>query len=74
MSNKIEAILPLVKELTEKYTGKASTSVTYEVAQQLMGAALYCINENRSSDSQDPKFEKAFILYVGWDKNQEDTL
>ena len=37
--------MPLVKELSEKYTGKASTSITYEAAQQLMKAVLYCIQE-----------------------------
>ena len=40
-----EELLPLVKELSEKYTGKASTSITYEAAQQLMKAVLYCIQE-----------------------------
>ncbi|MCF2683020.1 DUF6179 domain-containing protein [Faecalicatena contorta] len=40
-----EELLPLVKELSWKYTGKASTSITYEAAQQLMRAVLYCIQE-----------------------------
>ena len=40
-----EELLPLVKELSWKYTGKASTSITYEAAQQLMKAVLYCIQE-----------------------------
>lgn len=38
-------LLQFVKRLSEKYTGKASTSVTYETAQQLMEAVLYCIHE-----------------------------
>ncbi len=41
----IEELLPVVKYLTEKYTSKESTSITYEKAQQLMGAVLYCIEE-----------------------------
>jgi hypothetical protein len=41
-----EELLVLVKELSDIYTGKESTSITYEVAQQLMDAVLYCINEN----------------------------
>lgn len=45
MRFEITELLPIVKELTEKYTSKASTSVSYEAAQQLMGAALYCIEE-----------------------------
>lgn len=40
-----EELLPLVKELSWKYTGKASTSISYEAAQQLMKAVLYCIQE-----------------------------
>lgn len=46
MEYKIEELLVLVKELTELSTGKSSTSITYEAAQQLMGAVLYCIQEN----------------------------
>lgn len=45
MRYKPEELLPLVKELSWKYTGKASTSITYEEAQQLMKAVLYCIQE-----------------------------
>lgn len=41
----MEELLPLVGELAEKYTGKESTSITYEKARQLMGAVLYCLRE-----------------------------
>ncbi len=41
----MEELLPVVKRLTEKFTGKESTSVTYETAERLMGAVIYCINE-----------------------------
>ncbi len=41
----MEELLPLVGELAEKYTGKESTSITYEKARQLMRAVLYCIRE-----------------------------
>ncbi len=41
----MEELLPLIGELAEKYTGKESTSITYEKARQLMGAILYCIRE-----------------------------
>lgn len=41
----IEELIPIVAELTEKYTSKESTSVTYDTARQLMGAVLYCIME-----------------------------
>lgn len=45
--NKIdmEELIPIVAELTEKYTSKESTSITYDIAKQLMNAVIYCINE-----------------------------
>lgn len=46
MEYNIEELLQLVKELTDSYTSKESTSITYEAAQQIMGAVLYCIHEN----------------------------
>lgn len=39
-------IFTLLKELTDIYTSKESTSISYETAQQLMEAIYYCINEN----------------------------
>ncbi|MDD2971454.1 MAG: DUF6179 domain-containing protein [Lachnospiraceae bacterium] len=41
----MEELLPLVGHLTAKYTSNESTSVTYETAQRLMEAVLYCIRE-----------------------------
>lgn len=40
-----EELLPIVAKLAGKLTGGESTSITYEKAQQLMEAVLYCINE-----------------------------
>lgn len=45
MDYTMEELLPVVGKLTEKYTSLSSTSVTYETAQQLMGAVLYCLRE-----------------------------
>ncbi|MBB2182486.1 hypothetical protein H0486_06325 [Lachnospiraceae bacterium MD1] len=54
MEYNIEELLILVKELTDSYTSKESTSITYEAAQQLMGAVMYCIQENyRAFDCQE---------------------
>ena len=44
----LEELLPVVAALTEKYTCRDSSSVTYEVANRLMEAVLYCINECNS--------------------------
>lgn len=39
----MEELLPVVAWLTEKYTSKESTSVSYDRARHLMEAAIYCI-------------------------------
>ena len=41
----MEELLLIVAELAEKYTSKESTSVSYEKANQLMEAVLYCIHQ-----------------------------
>ena len=41
----MEELLPIVAELVKKATSGESTSVTYEKAQQLMEAVLYCVHE-----------------------------
>lgn len=45
MSYSMEELVPIVAKLAEGYTSGESTSVTYEKAEQLMGAVLYCIRE-----------------------------
>lgn len=45
MDIELEELIPVVGELADKYTGKESTSITYEKANQLMEAVLYCIHE-----------------------------
>ncbi len=41
-------LLPVVAMLTKKYTGIESSSVSYEKANQLMEAVLYCIRETET--------------------------
>lgn len=45
MNYETEELIPIVRKLAADYTGLESTSVTYERAEQLMGAVLYCIHE-----------------------------
>ncbi len=45
MRYEMEDLVPVVGKLAEKYTAFESTSVTYEKAEQLMGAVLHCIHE-----------------------------
>lgn len=54
MSNwdyEIYDLLPLVKELAQKYTSKESSSVSYETARMLLEAILYTIRENQMIES-----------------------
>lgn len=41
----MEELVPIVAELAEKYGGYENTSISYEKAQMLMDAVLYCIHE-----------------------------
>jgi len=52
MSFETEELLPIVAELADKYTGKESSSITYEKARQLMEAVLYCIHEYEDYPSE----------------------
>ena len=45
MEYTLEELMPVVAKLSRKYTSGESTSVTYERANSLMEAALYCIGE-----------------------------
>lgn len=45
MNDRMEELLPIVGRLARRYTGMDSTSISYEKAQQLMEAVLYCIRE-----------------------------
>lgn len=47
----MEEVIPIVSELAWKYTGCDHTSVTYEKAQMLMEAVLYCIHEYERQES-----------------------
>lgn len=47
----MEELLPIVAKLTEKYTSKESTSISYERARQLMEAVVYCI-EHSTGENQ----------------------
>lgn len=50
MRYKMEELVPIVAEMSERYTGMESTSITYEKAEQLMGAVIYCIRETTQAD------------------------
>lgn len=45
----IEELIPVVARLAKKYTDAKSSSITYECAEQLMEAVIYCIGEYEDS-------------------------
>lgn len=45
MEYTLAELLPMVESLSRKYTRNESTSISYETAQQLMEAVIYCIEE-----------------------------
>ena len=47
-------LLPVVKQLSDRYTSKESGSVTYDMANQLIEAAIYCINEYEQAGAGNP--------------------
>lgn len=53
MKYKMEELVPIVAALTEQYTSGESSSITYEKANQLMAAVLYCIRENGRWETPD---------------------
>ena len=46
----MEELIPIVAGLTQEYTSKQSTSVSYDRARQLMEAVIYCINLNEEGN------------------------
>lgn len=53
MEYTLEELLPIVQRITEKYTLNDNTSITYELANQLMEAILYCIDEYLSESESE---------------------
>lgn len=51
MKYEMEELVPIVAKLAERYTSKESTSVTYEVANKLMGAVIYSIEETEKTEN-----------------------
>lgn len=45
MDDQMKELLPVISELAQQYTGCESTSISYEKAQSLMEAVLFCLSE-----------------------------
>jgi hypothetical protein len=55
---KMEELIPIVAELTRKYTSNESSSISYDTARMLMNSVIYCINELNQTDD-------GIVLYNG---------
>lgn len=51
MDYPIEELIPIVAEISSKYSGYEHSSITYEKAQMLMESVLYCINECKENNN-----------------------
>jgi hypothetical protein len=70
----MDELIPLVSDLSYKYTSGESTSITYDTATQLMKAVLYCIHEYESAIDESSKTEVDFTVLSESDKKEEAKL
>ncbi|MGN1165027.1 MAG: DUF6179 domain-containing protein [Lachnospiraceae bacterium] len=74
MDYEMNELLPIVANLAEKYTAGQSTSVTYERAQKLMEAVIYCIEEFEKTEGIKAEKIPAQMAYeIGYEKILEET-
>lgn len=75
----MDELIPIVADLSYKYTSGESTSITYEIATQLMKAVLYCIHEYESTldeslKAESPKGDVDFTVVCESDKKEGARL
>lgn len=63
----MEELIPVVAKLSERYTSKESTSISYDKARQLMEAVIYCIEELRQQEN----LKEVQVLNRSEEKNVE---
>ncbi len=72
-NNKMKELIPIVAKLAEQQNGYESTSISYEKAQSLMAAVIYCINEYKMSNesglveqelSAEEMYQRGYTLVV----------
>lgn len=71
----LEELFPIVVQLAAQYTGMESTSISYEKAEQLMGAVLYCIREAAACPRSAPEMGriKAFSSPPSQEQGEKPT-
>lgn len=60
LAYKMEELVPIVADLAGKYHGIDSTSMSYEKANQLMGAVVFCIQEYSKNQSETMSARQAY--------------
>ncbi len=54
----IEELIPIVEVLADKYTSKESSSVSYDTAEMLMEAVVYCLDEYKQEKESSDKVDE----------------
>lgn len=76
MQYQMEELIPIVAKLAKHCTSKESTSITYQKAQQLMDAVLYCLQEaeqfERAEASDEYARKEKNCPY--WDADEENRF
>lgn len=67
----IEELVPIVAKLSRKMNSGESTSITYEKAEQLMGAVIYCIREWEAEQRENAEFVEHMPDAQGSDGQQK---
>lgn len=74
MNYEMNELLPVIANLTEKYTAGQSTSVTYERAKKLMEAVCYCVDEfEKSKGLAAGKIPAQMAYEIGYERILDKT-
>ena len=60
----MEELLPIVEMLADKYTSKESSSVSYDTAEMLMEAIVYCLEEYRQEKGNSDRVDEEVITTI----------
>lgn len=75
LSYELEELVPIVAALADKYNGMDSSSISYEKANELMGAVIFCIQQKSRIHSEKMSareaYERGFKLV---EEKTKDTL
>lgn len=70
----MEELIPIVAKLADKYTSKESTSISYERAQQLMEAVIYCIEHCSGERKLISRDEERLAAATAYQRGYENLI